>query len=106
MSAVRTIEVTSYRWPGGIGIVPPDAAVPSWRTPEGAEYAFREVIAGASAATVERLAKIHVEAIREVLHVALVEKQTGRRDEARRLIAGASRLCNQLSGPWGPRSRR
>ncbi len=102
---LRTIEVTSYRWPGGIGLLAPEPAAPWWRTPEGERHAFREVVAGARAESVERLAHIHAGAIGDILHAAVAAKRAGEATEARRLIAGASQLCGELLGPWGLRPR-
>jgi hypothetical protein len=102
----QTIEVTSHRWPGGIGLVPPTCAVPRWRTPAGERHPFREVIAGARLESIQRLADAHVEAIGAILRAAVVAKRAGKPTEARRLIAGASLLCAELLGPWGPGRRR
>jgi hypothetical protein len=102
----RTIEVTSHRWPGGIGLLTPTAAAPWWRTPDGQRHEFRAVVAGADPTRLEELARIHAEAIGAILRAAVAAKCSGEPTEARRLIAGASRLCHELLGPWGPRRRR
>lgn len=104
--SLRTIEVTSSRWPSGIGLLPPEPTAPWWRTPEGKRHAFRELVAGASAVTVERLANLHAEAIGQILRAAVSAKCAGDATESRRLIAGASRLCEELLGPWWPQQRR
>lgn len=103
---IRTIEVRSYRWPGGVGLLSPEPAAPWWRTPEGERHAFREVVAGGSMATIERLSNLHVEAIGKLLHAAVAAKCAGDAADSRRLIAGASRLCGELLGPWWPQQRR
>jgi hypothetical protein len=102
---VRTIEVANYLWPGGIGLMPPTAEVPWWRTPAGERHPFREVVAGARLELIERLADAHVEAIGAILNGAVAAKRAGKPTEGRRLIAGASLLCEELHGPWGPGRR-
>jgi hypothetical protein len=103
---VRTIEVTSHRWPGGVGLLPPTPDAPWWRTSAGERHEFRGVVAGADPKSVERLAHVHSDAIGVILRAAVAAKCAGEPTEARHLIAGASRLCQELLGPWGPRPRR
>jgi hypothetical protein len=103
---LRTIEVRSYRWPGGIGLLAPEPRAPWWLTPEGERHVFRAVVAGASLATVERFAYIHAQATGEILRAAVAATLAGEPTESRRLIAGASRLCGELLGPWVPRPGR
>jgi hypothetical protein len=101
----QTIEVTSYLWPAGIGLLSPTPAVPWWRTPAGERHSFGEVVAGARWEVIERLADAHVEAIGAILCGAVMAKGAGKVTEGRRLIAGASLLCEELHGPWGPGRR-
>lgn len=102
----RTLEVTSHRWPGGVGLLPPTSAAPWWRTPAGERHSFREVVAGAPLELIHRLANAHVEAIGAILCAAIAAKRGGKSTEARRLIAATSLLCQELHGPWELPGRR
>ena len=99
----RTIEVRNHRWPGGIRLVPPVPEAPWWRTPDGERHEFRGVVAGSDPRSIERLARVHAEATGAIIRAAVAAKCAGEPVEARRLLAGASRLCQELLGPWAPR---
>jgi hypothetical protein len=103
--AVRTVEVVSYRWPGGAGVLPPDVDVAAWRTRDGDRYKFADLVAGADEAMVTHLAGIHIDAVKAILAQAVELKLGGGAGAARTLVAAASRLANELAGTWSPTKR-
>jgi hypothetical protein len=79
---------------------PPSPTHPYWRGPDGARAAFSELIAGRDLDQVAELGELHVEAVCTLVRAGLAAHAGGDGPEARRLFAGAARLCTEPLGHW------
>ncbi len=71
-----------------------------WRDPDGQRSGFSELAAGRDPDQVRELAELHVRAICALLRAGFAAQTGGEQGDARRLFAGASRLCTEPLGHW------
>ena len=89
------IRVAGWRWPGGTTLRAPTPEDPFWRERIGESLSLSDVLAGQPAAVRAQALELHRDAIADVIARASEAAQTDRR-RARRHVAAAIRLCNEL----------
>jgi hypothetical protein len=97
--AKATMQVSNATWPGGVGMFPPDAGHPYWRTAEGKRYSLATVLAGASDDDQRWLLDAHVAAIAAITQAA-ADIRLAQGSGLRRLTTCASRLLGELANQY------
>lgn len=80
----------------------PTAEHPYWHEEDGTRLHFLDVCHG----DVTVVRDLHASAVGELMHAAFTARDTGMHAESRRLIAAASRLCEEAAGLWPVPQRR
>jgi hypothetical protein len=93
-------EIQNRRWPGGVGICPPTPRRPYWHLPSGERFSFPTILSGTRGEIREFVHRAHAEAIWEIAKAAAAALEAGEGTKARRMLAGASRLCGEPLGHW------